>query len=64
MENYGLIVVELGTMDYKDNPWVHRECVAQVFYISDPEKQKKHVVISGKQRILRVDGVTDVEEYN
>jgi len=64
MENYGLTVVELGTLDYKDNPWVLRERVAQVFYVSDPEKQKKHVIISGKQRILGVDGVTDVEEYN
>ena len=64
MENYRLTVVELGTVDYKDIPWVLRERVAQVFYVSDPEKQKKHVVISGKQRILGVDGVTDVEEYN
>jgi hypothetical protein len=51
-------------MGFKDDPWVLGERVVQVFYIIDPEKWKKHNVICGKQRILGVDGVTDVEEYN
>ena len=44
--------------------------VAQVFYMSDPQsnlppkKKTKHVVASGKQHIIGVDGVDDVEAYN
>jgi hypothetical protein len=40
------------------------ERVAQVFYIADPMNVKKHIAVSGKQRILGVEGVIDVEEYN
>ena len=44
--------------------------VAQVFYMSDPQsnlppkKKTKHVVAFGKQHIIGVDGVNDVEAYN
>jgi hypothetical protein len=38
--------------------------VAQVLYYANPENPKRHVVISGKQRILEVDGVEDLEEHN
>ena len=44
--------------------------VAQVFYMSDPQsylppkKKTKHVVASGKQHIIGVDGTIDVEAYN
>ena len=31
---------------------------------SPPKKKTKHVVASGKQHIIRVDGVDDVEAYN
>ena len=37
---------------------------SNVFYISNPANAKKQIAISGKQRILGVDGVEDVEEYN
>ena len=46
------------------------EHVAQVFYMPDPQsnlppkKKTKHVVTSGKQHIIGVDGVDDVEAYN
>ena len=29
-----------------------------------PKKKTKHMVASGKQHIIRVDGVDDVEAYN
>ena len=64
MDNYGLTLVDLANVGYKDDPWVLADCVAQVFYISDPANANKHIAISGKQRILGVDGVEDVEEYN
>jgi hypothetical protein len=35
-----------------------------VFYILDPEHEKKHIVIPRKQRIIGVENVTDEEGYN
>ena len=39
-------------------------CVAQVAYYPKPRESKKHVVVSGKQRIEGADGVESPEEYN
>jgi hypothetical protein len=63
-DNYGLTLVDLANVGYKDDPWVLVEHVAQVFYIVDPMNVKKHIAVSGKQRILGVEGVTEVEDYN
>jgi hypothetical protein len=49
---------------HKDEPWVLASTVAQVFYILDPKNEKKHIVVPGKQRVVRVDNVEDEEEYN
>jgi dihydrofolate reductase len=57
-------LVDLANVGYKDDPWVLAERVTQVFYIADPMNVKKHIVVSRKQRILRVEGVIDVEGYN
>jgi hypothetical protein len=35
--------------------------VAQVFYVLDPETGK-HIVVSGKQKIIRVENVEDNDE--
>jgi hypothetical protein len=63
-DNYGLTLVDLANVGYKDDPWVLVEHVAQVSYIADPMNVKKHIAVSGKQRILGVEGVIDVEDYN
>jgi hypothetical protein len=66
----GLTVVDLENLGYLDDPWVLGSCVAQVFYLPDPrtnlplKKKTKYVVASGKQHIVGVDDVDDVEEYN
>ena len=63
-------VLDLKNLGYQDDPWVLASYVAQVFYMSDPpsnlplKKKTKHVVAFGKQHIIRVDGVDDVEAYN
>jgi hypothetical protein len=49
---------------HKDEPWVLASTVAQVFYILDPKNEKKHIVVPGKQQVIRVDNVEDEEEYN
>ena len=63
-------VLDLENLGYQDDPSVLASYVAQVFYISDPQsnlppkKRTKHMVASGKQHLIGVDGVDDVEAYN
>jgi hypothetical protein len=49
---------------HKDEPWVLASIVAQVFYILDPKDEKKHIVVPGKQQLVRIDNMEDEEEYN
>jgi hypothetical protein len=58
MDNYGLTLVDLKNIGYKDDPCVLADCVAQVFYVLDPET-RKHVVVFGKQKIIRVKNMKD-----
>jgi hypothetical protein len=66
----GLRVVDLQNIGYQDDPWVLASRVAQVFYMPDPlsnlppKKKTKHVVASGKQHIIGVDGMDDIGAYN
>ena len=70
LNEIGLRVLDLKNLGYQDDPWVLASRVAQVFYMSEPQsnlpskKKTKHVVASGKQHIIGVDGVDDVEAYN
>jgi hypothetical protein len=48
VEDYGLMVVHLNNVGYKDDPWVLASQVAQVLYVADPAKKTKHVVVLGK----------------
>ena len=65
VDNYGLTIVDLAKVGYKDDPWVLAKRVAQVLLIPDPGlKNQKHVVASGKQSIIGVDGVNDAEAFN
>ena len=62
-------VLDLENLGYQDDQWALASRVAQVFYLPDLQtnlhpKKTKHVVASGKQHIIKVDGVDDVEEYN
>jgi hypothetical protein len=38
----------LENVGRKDEPWVLASTVAQVFYILDPNDEKKHIVVPGK----------------
>ena len=65
VDDYGLTTVELGSLAYRPNDeWVLASRVAQVAYYPMPKGSKKHVVVSGKQRIVGADGVQDPEQYN
>jgi hypothetical protein len=61
VDNYELTLVELKILGHKDDPWVFADCVAQVFYVLDPETGK-HIVVSEKQKIIGVDNVEDNDE--
>ena len=67
MDAYGLTIVDLNNVGYKDDPWVLASQVAQVLYVADPAKKAKHIVVlvvPGKQDIIGVEGIEDAEEYN
>ncbi|WVZ53035.1 hypothetical protein U9M48_004026 [Paspalum notatum var. saurae] len=66
VDNFGLTIVDLANVGYKDDPWVLGSRVAQVFYVRDPScpKKEKHIVVASKQKIIGVDGVKDIEAYN
>ena len=48
VDAYGLTIVDLNNVGYKDDPWVLASQVAQVLYVADPAKKAKHVVVPGK----------------
>ena len=58
------MIVDINNIGYKDDQWVLTSQVAQVLYVADPAKKTKHVVVPGKQDIIGVQGIEDVEEYN
>jgi hypothetical protein len=64
MDNYGLTTVDLQSVSYKDDEWVLANRIAQVAYYAKPKESNKHVVVSGKQRIVGANGVQSPEEYN
>jgi hypothetical protein len=61
VNNYGLTLVYLKNLGHKDDPSVLADRVAQVFYVLDSEIGK-HVVVSEKQKIVRVENVEDNDE--
>ena len=48
VDAYGLTIVDLNNVGYKDDSWVLASQVAQVLYVADPAKKAKYVVIPGK----------------
>jgi hypothetical protein len=64
VHDYGFTIVDLRNVGHKDEHWVLTAIVTQVFYILDPKDEKKHIVVPGKQHVLKVDKMDDEEEYN
>jgi hypothetical protein len=72
VENYGVRVLDLNKVGYKDDSWILANRVAHVFYteqiICNNEKKStdklKHVIFPGKQQAICVDGVSNLENFN
>ena len=54
VDDYGLRIVDLCNIGYKDDSWVLASQFTQVLYVADPAKKTKHVVVPGKQDIIGV----------
>jgi hypothetical protein len=61
VDNYGLTLVDMKNLGHKDALRVLVDRVAQVFYVFDLET-RKHIVVSGKRKIVGVDNVEDNDE--
>ena len=75
VDRYGMTTVDLSKIGYKDEPFVLAKDVSQVFYVMDmaskpkkgPNKDqpKRHIILSGKRKIVGVEDVSDnSEEFN
>jgi len=64
MDDYGLTTVDLHSVGYKDDQKVLASHIAHVCYFDMSENDKQHLVVSGKHRVVRSDGVQSPEEYN
>jgi hypothetical protein len=64
VDKYRFTIVDLRNVGHKDEPWVLTSTVAQVFYILDLKDEKKHIVVPGKQWVVRVDNVEVEKDYN
>ena len=73
-----MTTVDLNNLDYREEPFVLANEVAQVFYVKDmstkPRKRKnkqmntsedepnRHIVLSGKRNIVGIEDKTDMSE--
>ena len=76
---YGMTTVDLNNLGYRDELFVLANDVAQVFYVKDMstkrrkrknkqtntsyDEPKRHIVLSGKRKIVGVEDKTDMLEY-
>ncbi|KAJ9552408.1 hypothetical protein OSB04_016453 [Centaurea solstitialis] len=49
---------------YVSEPFILAKQASHVFFVEDPKDSKWHIVLHGKRHILRVENVTDEEEYD
>ena len=60
----GFVSVDLRNVGYKIEPFVLAKDVLQVFYVPDIVRTTRHIVLSGKRRIVGVHNAVDEEEFN
>jgi hypothetical protein len=76
-DQYGITIVDLNNLGYRDEPFFLAQNVAQVFYMKDMSSKPKkginmqtdepkwHIVLSGKRNIIGVGNKKNLsEDYN
>jgi hypothetical protein len=76
-DQYGMTIVDLNNLGYRDEPFVLAQYVAQIFYVKDmsskpkkginkqTEEPNRRKVLSGKRNIVGVEDKTDQsKDYN
>ena len=75
IDNYGMTIVDLNKIGYRDEPFVLANAITQVFYVKDMsskpikkdaksnDQPKHHIVLIGKRKIIEVEDKTDISEY-
>jgi hypothetical protein len=76
-DQFGITIVNLNNLGYRDEPFVLAQDVAQVSYVKDmsskpktkinkqTDEPKRHIVLLGKRNIVGVEDKTDLsEDYN
>jgi hypothetical protein len=61
MDKYGMTVIDLTNIGYRDEPFVWAKDVVQVIYAKDLANEGKHVVLQGKKNIIGVENMTEEE---
>jgi hypothetical protein len=59
VHEYEFTIVDLRNVGHKDESRVLASAVTQLFYIFDQKDEKKHIIIPGKQWVVRVDNMKD-----
>ena len=78
--DYDMTTVDLNNIGYRDEPFILAKDVAQVFYVKDMStilkkrlakhnvqsigEPRRHIVLSGKRKIVGINEVNDEEDYN
>jgi len=75
-KDYGMKIVDLNNVGYKDEPFVLAADVNQVFYVKDMstkqrrgkndnksmDELKRHIVLEGKRNIVGIEDKSDISE--
>ena len=74
IDQYGMTIVDYKKIGYKDEPFFLTKEVTHVFYVKDMESKpkknqrksddepKRHIVLLGKRKIIRVEDILDKSE--
>ena len=63
-EKNGFVSIDLRNIGYKTEPFILAKDAQQVFYVPDTVRPTRHIVLPSKRRIVRVQNIVDVEEFN
>ena len=63
VDKYGLTIVDLSKVGFKDDRFILANQAHQVFYLEDLSDKNLHIAMHGKRKIVGVDNVVDEDKY-